>query len=196
MKKILFLILASPLFAQAQTGFPDLLKTADGAQIITGRIDSVSANTLHFVRKDSPFASLSIPWRQVAGFYAADTNMRKKVCSTTPVCNRMVKHPGDLAMNSLGKIDRAPVELSDSLARIALSYHIYDAGQKLSNAETCTILGVLGYTVGGLLLVKNMSVGNIFIAGGGVLSLSSVILRLKAGRQLKNAGQKIRYLKK
>ena len=196
MKKILFLILASPLFAQAQTGFPDLLKTADGAQIITGRIDSVTATTLHFVRKDSPFASLSIPWRQVAGFYAADTNMRKQVCSTTPVCNRMVKHPGDLAMNSLGKVDRAPVELSDSSARIALSYHIYDAGQKLSNAETCTILGVLGYTVGGLLLVKNMSVGNIFIAGGGVLSLSSVILRLKAGRQLKNAGQKIRYLKK
>jgi hypothetical protein len=196
MKKILFLILASPLFAQAQTGFPDLLKTADGSQIITGRIDSVTATTLHFVRKDSPFASLSIPWRQVAGFYAADTNMRKQVCSTTPVCNRMVKHPGDLAMNSLGKVDRAPVELSDSLARIALSYHIYDAGQKLSNAETCTILGVVGYTVGGLLLVKNMSVGNIFIAGGGVLSLSSVILRLKAGRQLKNAGQKIRYLKK
>ena len=99
-------------------------------------------------------------------------------------------------MNSLGRVDRAPVELSDSLARIALSYHIYDAGQKLSNAETCTILGVVGYTVGGLLLVKNMSVGNIFIAGGGVLSLSSVILRLKAGYQLKNAGQKIRYLKK
>lgn len=196
MKKILFLILASPLFAQAQTGFPDLLKTADGSQIITGRIDSVSATTLHFVRKDSPFASLSIPWRQVAGFYAADTNMRKKVCSSTPVCNRMVKHPGDLAMNSLGKVDRAPVELSDSLARLALSHHIYQSGKKLANAETATLVGLLLTTTGSLLYANNTGAGGILIGAGGVLSLSAIITRLGAGRQLQQAGEKIRYLKK
>jgi hypothetical protein len=195
MKKIL-LSLALVLIviaANSQTQF-DVVKLAEDGSLLKGKVSGCDSANLKFTRTDVPGKILSIPFKTLAAVYVSDSGMKNQICKTSPLFCQKVSQKNDMVLaGSNGVPTRNNFILSDSLSRVALSYHLDRAGYNLNASNT---LGFLAVAIGLSTIFTNdlktaKAIGGVAFGVG----IASIVVRYSGGKHLMLAGQKIRYRK-
>ena len=193
MKKIFFTVCLALFAMAAKAQKFDLLKER-GGNILKGTVSKCDSSFIYFSRIEFPSKVLAIPYNTISAVYVSDSSMKQEICRVNPKACGMVSQKSDVVLSgSMGVPMNNQYILSDSLSRVALSYHLDRAGINLNAGER---LGLLSLLVGGCtVFAKDINqvktIGGI-AAGIGLLGLA---VRIKGGKHLIWAGQKIRYRK-
>lgn len=192
MKKILLLFFV--LFSSLSYGqsFSDFIKVAGDRSILQCNVDSVSSTLVYLRRKDSPFYGIGVPFKEIRGLFVSDTSLRKKI-ATTSNFKILVSHPSQLSVSTSGKIVDSPVSLSDSVSRMAVSYHLERAGVNLNAGEVLSI--VAGIVGGCTIFAKDLDQVKTISGIAMGVGIVAVGVRISGGKHLILAGQKIKYRK-
>lgn len=193
MKKIFFTLALALLasFSYAQTF--DLLKE-HGGNILKGKISKCDSSFIYFSRIDFPSKVLAIGYNTLAAVYVADTSMQQQICRVNSRGCSIVSQKSDMVLSGSNGIPmNNQYILSDSLSRVALSYHLDRAGVNLNAGER---LGLLSLLVGGCtVFAKNLNQVKTISGIAAGLGLIGLGVRISGGKHLILAGQKIRYRK-